>query len=44
MRLNRYISASGAASRRKGENIIRDRQIAVNGEIVNYIVNRSKIF
>jgi len=34
MRLNRYISASGAASRRKGEDIIRDRRITVNGEIV----------
>jgi len=34
MRLNRYISASGAASRRKGEDIIRDGRITVNGEIV----------
>ena len=34
MRLNRYISASGAASRRKGEDIICDGRITVNGEIV----------
>jgi 23S rRNA pseudouridine2605 synthase len=34
MRLNRYISASGAASRRKGEDIIRSGRIKVNGEIV----------
>jgi len=34
MRLNRYISASGAASRRKGEDIIREGRITVNGEIV----------
>ena len=34
MRLNRYISACGAASRRKGEVIIREGRVAVNSEIV----------
>ena len=34
MRLNRYISVCGAASRRKGESIIRAGRVAVNGEIV----------
>ena len=34
MRLDRYISASGAASRRKGKDIILDGRITVNGEIV----------
>ncbi len=34
MRLNRYISASGVTSRRKGELVIRAGRIAVNGEIV----------
>lgn len=34
MRLNRYISACGVASRRKGEAIIREGKIAVNGETV----------
>ena len=34
MRLNRYISACGAASRRKGELIICEGRIAVNSEIV----------
>ena len=35
MRLNRYLSASGAASRRSGETIIRDGRVTVNGEIVS---------
>ena len=34
MRLNRYISVCGAASRRKGEVIIREGRVAVNSEIV----------
>lgn len=34
MRLNRFISMSGAASRRKGELIIRDGRITINGLIV----------
>ncbi len=33
MRLNRYISASGAASRRHGEKIIRSGRVTVNGSI-----------
>lgn len=34
MRLNRYISASGFASRRKGETLIAEGRVRVNGEIV----------
>jgi len=34
LRLNRYISASGVASRRKAESIIRAGRIGVNGEII----------
>lgn len=34
MRLNRYISVSGFASRRKGEEVIRDGRVTVNGNIV----------
>ena len=34
IRLNRFISMSGAASRRKGEDLIRDGRVAVNGLIV----------
>ncbi|MFC1691940.1 pseudouridine synthase [Candidatus Latescibacterota bacterium] len=34
MRLNRYISASGYASRRKGEKIIREGMVRVNGTVV----------
>jgi len=34
MRLNRFLSASGFASRRKGEDVIRSGRIAVNGEVV----------
>ena len=34
MRLNRFLSVSGAASRRKGEDLIRDGRVVVNGEPV----------
>jgi 23S rRNA pseudouridine2605 synthase len=34
LRLNRYISASGVSSRRKGEELIRDGRISVNGKVV----------
>ena len=34
MRLNRYLSICGAASRRKGEDIIRAGRVAVNGRVV----------
>ncbi|GAG32983.1 unnamed protein product, partial [marine sediment metagenome] len=34
MRLNRYISASGYTSRRKGEKIIREGRVKVNGAVV----------
>lgn len=34
MRLNRYLSVCGAASRRKGEDIIRAGRVAVNGRVV----------
>lgn len=35
MRINKYISLSGAASRRNAENLIREGRVAVNGEIIN---------
>ena len=34
MRLNRYLSVSGYTSRRKGEEIIRDGRVTVNGTVV----------
>ena len=34
MRLNRYISAAGASSRRRGEDIIRAGRVSVNEEVV----------
>jgi len=34
LRLNRFLSASGVASRRRGEDIIRAGRVRVNGEIV----------
>lgn len=34
MRLNRFLSVSGAASRRKGETLIREGRVSVNGEPV----------
>ncbi|MBT4485450.1 MAG: rRNA pseudouridine synthase [Candidatus Latescibacteria bacterium] len=34
MRLNRYLSVSGYTSRRKGEEIIREGRVAVNGAVV----------
>jgi len=34
MRLNRYVASSGAASRRRGEDIIRNGRVAVNGAVV----------
>ena len=35
MRINKYIASSGVASRRKAEEIILDRRVKVNGEIVS---------
>ena len=34
MRINKYIASCGVASRRKAEEIILDRRVKVNGEIV----------
>ena len=35
MRINKYIASCGVASRRKAEEIILDRRVKVNGEIVS---------
>ena len=34
MRINKYIASCGIASRRKAEEIILDKRVKVNGEIV----------
>ena len=36
MRLNKYLSHSGIASRRKAAEIIKRKQVTVNGEIIDY--------
>ncbi len=40
MRINRYLAACGLGSRRAVENLIRDRRIAINGEVVTDLATR----
>jgi len=40
MRINRYLAACGLGSRRAVENLIRERRIAVNGEIIDSLATR----